>query len=418
MVSAASPALVRRFGGFATSLAFSSAVNLLAIPFVISTLGKEVWGELALAQATAAIFGIIVAFGWGTVGAALVASLPPEKRPQMFVESLVSRGYLLLFAAPVMFTVMLLIAKTDPFVAAFASVAYVLPFVGASWFFIGQAKPWRLFLFDVLPQGLGTIAGLVLIQLVPDPIVFVLSLLVFNLLAVVSGAAGVLAQAGRRLEADLRIGPAMKRLKEQKHGVIAAGTGSLNSNLPMLVINQVVNAALPQYALADKLFRFAVAGFGPVLQVIQGWIPEAGPARSLHRIGTVAKLAPAAGLIAGGLLAVLTPWASTVFSGGAISVSFSLSIPFGAILGGVLVAQIVGLACLIPLGQGAALATSTAVGAALNVPLMLVLGLLVGAPGVAWAVGLAELVVAGYQLMVVRKCLHSRSEFSTSHTSD
>ncbi|MDQ0800639.1 hypothetical protein [Arthrobacter sp. SLBN-112] len=408
MVSAGTNSLVRRFGGFATSLVFSTAVNLLAIPFVISTLGKEVWGELALAQATAAIFGIIVAFGWGTVGAALVASLPAEKRPQMFVDSLVSRGYLLLFGAPVMFVVMLLISKTDPFVAALASVAYVLPFVGASWFFIGQAKPWRLFLFDVLPQGLGTIAGLVLIQLIPHPIVFVLSLLVFNLLAVVSGAAGVLAQAERPLEADLRIGPAMKRLKDQKHGVIAAGTGSLNSNLPMLVVNQVVNAALPQYALADKLFRFAVAGFGPILQVIQGWIPEAGRTQSLRRIATVAKLAPAAGLIAGGLLAVLTPWASTIFSGGAIVIGFSLSIPFGAILAGVLIAQIVGLACLIPLGRGAALATSTAVGAALNVPLMLVLGLLMGAPGVAWSVGLAEFVVAGYQLMVVRKCLQNR----------
>ncbi|MGN7201088.1 hypothetical protein [Arthrobacter sp. SAFR-044] len=418
MVSAAAPALIRRFGGFAASLVFSTAVNLLAIPFVISTLGKEVWGELALAQATAAIFGIVVAFGWGTVGAALVASLPVEKRPQMYVESLVSRGYLLLFTAPVMFAVMLLITKADPFVAALASVAYVFPFVGASWFFIGQAKPWRLFLFDVLPQGIGTIAGLVLIQFIPNPIVFVISLLVFNLLAVVSGAVGVLAQAGRRLETDLRIGPAMKRLKDQKHGVIAAGTGSLNSNLPMLVVNQVVNGALPQYALADKLFRFAVAGFGPILQVIQGWIPEAGPAKSLHRIGTVAKLAPATGLMAGGLLAALTPWASTLFSGGAIAISFSLSIPFGIILAGVLVAQIVGLACLIPLGQGAALATSTAVGAALNVPLMLVLGLLLGAPGVAWAVGLAELVVAGYQLMVVRKCLHNRTEFETAHAQD
>lgn len=418
MASVVISALVRRFGGFATSLVFSTAVNLLAIPFVISTLGKDVWGELALAQATAAIFGIVVAFGWGTVGAALVASLSVEKRPQMFVESLVSRGYLLLFAAPVMFAVMLVISKVDQVVTALASVAYVLPFVGASWFFIGQAKPWRLFLFDVLPQGLGTIAGLAFIQFVPSPIVFVLSVLVFNLLAVVTGAVGVLSQARRRLVIDLRIGPAMRRLGGQKHGVIAAGTGSLNSNLPMLVVNQVVNGALPQYALADKLFRFAVAGFGPVLQVIQGWIPEAGPTRSLQRIGTVARLAPGVGVLAGGLLALLAPWASSIFSGGAIAISFGLSIPFGLILAGVLVAQIVGLACLIPLGQGRALATSTAVGATVNVPLMLVLGLVMGAPGVAWAVGLAELVVAGYQLMVVRKCLRTRPPFNVTDATE
>lgn len=405
MASKAVPALVRRFGGFATSLVFSTVINLLAIPFVISTLGKETWGELALAQATAAIFGIVVAFGWGTVGAALVASLPPHERAQMFLDSLVSRTYLFFLAAPVMFVTVLLLAKVEPLVAALASVGYMLPFAGASWFFIGQAKPWKLFLLDVLPQGMGLVMGVVMIQFFPQPLVFVLSLLVFNLVAVVLGGIGALTGAAQPPKADFRFYPAMKRLKDQRHGVIAAGTGSLNSNLPMLVVNQIVTAALPQYALADKLFRFAVAGFGPILQVIQGWIPEAGPSHSALRIRKVARLTPAVGLLAGIVLAVLTPWASALFSGGAISIDYSLSIPFGIILGGVLVAQVVGLACLIPLGKGAALARSTAIGAAFNIPLMFVLGSLFQAPGVAWAVGIAELVVAGYQLAVVHSSL-------------
>lgn len=405
MASKAAPALLRRFGGFATSLVFSTAINLLAIPFVIATLGKETWGELALAQATAAIFGIAVAFGWGTVGAATVASLEEGRRPQMFLDSLVSRGYLFLIAAPMMYIAMLLMGNIDPAVAALAAVAYVMPFLGASWFFIGEAKPWKLFFYDVLPQGLGIVAGVVLIQFFPQSLIFVLSLLAFNVLAVFLGARGAVPGGRPSVRADLRFFPAMKRLRGQKYGVIAAGTGSLNSNLPMLAVNQVVAAALPQYALADKLFRFAVAGFGPVLQVIQGWIPEAGPGSVKQRIRTVARLAPLAGIVAGVLLAVLTPWASRIFSGGAIDIDYSLSIPFGLVLGGVIVAQVVGLACLIPLGKGAALATSTAIGAAFNVPLMFIFGLSFGAPGVAWAVGLAELVVATYQLLVVRSTL-------------
>lgn len=406
MALKAAPALLRRFGGFAASLVLSTLINLLAIPFVISTLGKETWGELALAQATAAIFGIVVAYGWGTVGAAMVASLPVDERPQMYLDSLVSRIYLFLFAAPVMFIVVTFISRVDPVVAALASVAYVLPFVGASWYFIGQAEPWKLLLFDVLPQGLGTVSGVILTLVWPRAYVFVLSLLVFNILAVVLGALGaVRRRPGSPLRANLGLIPAMKRLRDQKHGVIAAGTGSLNSNFPLLAVNQVVQAAVPQYAMADKLFRFAVAGFGPVLQVVQGWIPEAGRTASWYRIRTVAKFAPATGALAGVLLALLTPWASSVFSAGAIAIGFELSVPFGLILGSVLVAQIVGLACLIPLGRGAALAKSTAVGAAVNIPLMFLLGVLFGAPGVAWAVGVAELIVAGYQLMVVRNTL-------------
>jgi O-antigen/teichoic acid export membrane protein len=406
LASKAAPALLRRFGGFATSLVFSTVINLLAIPFVISTLGGDVWAELALAQSTAAIFGILVAFGWGTVGAALVASLPPSERPQMFLDSLISRVYLFIFAAPLMYGVVLVLGQIDPTAAALASLAYLLPFVGASWYFIGQAEPWKLLLFDVLPQGLGTVTGVVLIQFFPTPFVFVLSLFVFNVLAVVLGAAGALRSKHQvPLAVDLRLPAAMSRLRGQKYGVIAAGTGSLNSNLPMIAVKVVAAAALPQYALADKLFRFALAGFGPVLQVIQGWIPEAGRERSHHRIRTVARIAPAVGLLGGVVLAVLTPWASSLFSRGEIVVDFALSIPFGLIFASVLVAQIVGLACLIPLGKGAALAKSTAIGAALNIPLMFAMGTFLGAPGVAWAVGIAEVVVAGYQILVVRDSL-------------
>lgn len=406
LASKAAPALLRRFGGFAASLVLSTVVNLLAIPFVIATLGKETWGELALAQATAALFGIFVAYGWGTVGAAMVASLPAAERPQMYLDSLVSRGYLFLFTVPVMFFVVLTIARVDPTVAAVASIAYVLPFLGASWYFVGQARPWKLLLLDVLPQVLGIATGVVLTQFLPHTYVYVLSLLVFNALAVAFGAFGALKRGSRGpLRVNLALVPAFRRLRHQVHGVVAAGTGSLNSNFPLLVVNHLVQAALPQYAMADKLFRFAVAGFGPVLQVVQGWIPEAGPSASHGRIRIAARLAPAAGLVAGVLLAALTPWASALFSGGAISIGFDLSVPFGLILAGVLVAQIVGLACLIPLGKGAALAKSTALGAAVNIPLMVLLGLMLGAPGVAWAVGIAEFVVATYQLLVVRSAL-------------
>jgi hypothetical protein len=324
----------------------------------------------------------------------------------MFLDSLVSRVYLFIFAAPLMYGVVLVLGQIDPTAAALASLAYLLPFVGASWYFIGQAEPWKLLLFDVLPQGLGTVTGVVLIQFFPTPFVFVLSLFVFNVLAVVLGAAGALRSKHQvPLAVDLRLPAAMSRLRGQKHGVIAAGTGSLNSNLPMIAVKVVAAAALPQYALADKLFRFALAGFGPVLQVIQGWIPEAGRERSHHRIRIVARIAPTVGLLGGVVLAVLTPWASSLFSRGEIVIDFALSIPFGLIFASVLVAQIVGLACLIPLGKGAALAKSTAIGAALNIPLMFAMGTFLGAPGVAWAVGIAEVVVAGYQILVVRDSL-------------
>lgn len=401
--------LVRRLGGFAVSLAFSTVVSLTSIPFIIVNLGTKAWGELAVAMAAAAIFGILVAFGWGTVGAAMTAGTPVTERPLLYGNSLVSRSWLFLFAAiPLVLTVGF-ISSIDPVAAGIAALAYLLPFLGASWYFVGQSKPWRLFAFDVLPQGLGTVAGVIATSFLPEVWVFVTCQLVFNLIAVAGSAVVILRfDPTDPLMPALGLGQAMRRLKSQWHGVIAAGTGSINSNGPIIAVTLLAPAMQPVYALADKLFRYGVAGFGPVLQVIQGWIPEAGPEHLNGRVQKAAKLAPLVGFGGGAAMALLLPWAAGLLSAGRLSVGFSLSIPFGIIFGGVIIAQIIGLACLIPIGKGKELAKSTAIGAGLNIVLMIVLGITFGGTGVAWAVAAGELVIAGYQMLVLRRYFAGR----------
>lgn len=411
--------LVRRLGGFAVSLVFSTAVSLLAIPFVIVNLGAQVWGELAVAMAAAAIFGILVAFGWGTVGAAMTAGTPAPERPMLYANSLISRAWLFLFAAIPLVVTVGLISSIDPVAAGIAALAYLLPFLGASWYFVGQSKPTRLFAFDVLPQGLGTVAGVIGTAFLPEVWVFVTCQLVFNLIAVAGSAVVILRlDPAEPLHPSLALGPAMRRLKSQWHGVIAAGTGSINSNGPIIAVTFLAPSVLPVYALADKLFRYAIAGFGPVLQVIQGWIPEAGPDHRDARVRKAAALAPLLGAAGGAALALIIPWAAGLLSAGRIAVGFSLSIPFGIIFGGVVVAQIIGLACLIPIGKGRELAKSTAIGAGLNVVLMVVLGSTIGGTGVAWAVAAGELVIAGYQILVLRRYFASSRSVTTGGNGD
>lgn len=396
--------LLRRLGGFAVSLVFSTVVSLTAIPFIIVNLGNQVWGDLAFALASAAIFGILVAFGWGTVGAAMTAGTPVHERPMLYANSLVSRTWLFLFAAIPLIVVVGAVSSIDPVAAGIAALAYLMPFLGASWYFIGQSKPWRLFTFDVLPQGLGNVTGVIATSFVPEAWVYAVCLLAFNVLAVIGSACVVFRRDSvTPLRPALGIGQAIRRLKSQWHGVIAAGTGSINSNGPIIAVTFLAPAVLPVYALADKLFRFGVAGFGPVLQVIQGWIPEAGPAHQDARVRKVAAFSPLLGLGGGAALAVLLPWAAGLMSAGRLSVSFSLSIPFGVIFAGVIIAQIIGLACLIPIGKGKELAKSTAIGAGINIILMVILGITVGGVGVAWAVAAGELVVSGYQILVLRR---------------
>jgi hypothetical protein len=53
------------------------------------------------------------------------------------------------------------------------------------------------------------------------------------------------------------------------------------------------------YAFAHRLFRFAVTAFSPVLQFIQGWIPEGGLPSMVHRIHRALQLTPVQGLLGG-----------------------------------------------------------------------------------------------------------------------
>jgi hypothetical protein len=361
-----------------------------------------------VAQAAAAILSIAVAFGWGTVGAAITASTPVDQRSRLFADSIVTRAYLLLFTLPLVVLLTLVVFPEDILLGSVSTLAYLLPALGGSWFYVGQARPMRLFLLDVLPQGLGVLVGLALTMLLATPWAFIGPVCAFNLLTVVLGWLVVVRRdGGGRQQLDLDLRRALRRLRGQRHGVIAAAAGSINSNGPLLAVAILAPEVKAVYALIDKIFRFAVAGFGPVLQFVQGWIPEAGPAHRNARIRKVAILVLPLGLIGGLCLAALAPVASMLLGGGEITVGPAYSIPYGFVYGGVLVAQVVGLACLIPIGKGRELAISSSAGAVVAVVLMFTLGPLFGAPAIAWAAAAAEVVVAGYQLAVVRA--HFRS---------
>lgn len=394
----------RRLGAFGASVAISTVVGLVAIPVVIANAGGQTWGVIALGQSAALLFGVLVSFGWGTVGPAMVAGMPAPARPQMFVDSLVSRLYLFLVTAPVAaLTVWLIAAENSGPVAVLACLAYLLPFLGASWFFVGDARPGRLLVFDTLPVTLGTVFGLVGLVATGNVYVYLTIQLVMNLIGVSLSALLVRNRSAAVPRFDFHVGRAFRRLGGQRHGVITAATSSLYVNTPIMVIGAVIPGALAVYAMAEKFFKYGLTAVGPVVQVLQGSIADPDRARQNARIRVAARWAPLAAALCALVMALCIPWASRLLSQGEIQVGMDLSIPMGVVFGAVTVSQVVGLACLIPLGEGKALAVSTVLGAAIGVPLIVVGALTLGVPAVAWGVAISELAVAVYQLGVVRR---------------
>lgn len=400
-------AALLRLATFALTVGVGTIVGLLAIPVITGIVGSDTWAIQALVQSLATLFGVLVAFGWGTVGPGMVAATRPELRPQLFLDSFVTRCYLFLLTAPLMVAFMIVLQPGEAAFVAVASVAYLLPYLGAAWYFVGEARPMRLFLVDALPQLSGTVVGLVVLSATRDITLMVATQLVFNLGAVILGIGAVLS-GNTNVKADLSLRTSLSQMSTQRHGVVTAATGSLYVNLPILVVKIFLPGQLDVYAFADRLFRFAVTVFSPVLQFVQGWIPEGGRPSMAHRIRRASQLAPALGLIGGTGLAAFGPLAAEVLVRDTTDFGLYLSIPIGFSFAAVAVSQILGLACLVTIGRARELARSTVVGAVVGAPLILLGAFSGGVAGVAWGVAVSEIAVAAFQFVILRRYLGSR----------
>ncbi|WP_142116997.1 lipopolysaccharide biosynthesis protein [Arthrobacter sp. SLBN-122] len=396
-------ASLARLASFALTVGVGTIVGLISIPVITGVAGAQLWAVQAMAQSVAIMFGILVAFGWGTTGPSMVASADEALRPQLFLDSLVSRGYLFLIAAPAMAAVMIVLQPQHVLLVVLASIAYLVPFLGGNWYFIGEAKPKRLFIFDALPQLTGTLIGLAVLALTRDIVWLVATQLLFNMLALTLTCRVIIQSSETHVVPNFSSRQAFARLAHQRHGVVTAATGSLYVNLPLVAINLFLPAQLGIYLMADRIFRYGVLALSPLLQFIQGWIPEGGSENLRHRLVRSAQIAPMFGFIGGMGIFLLGPVASEILSNGLVIFPGTLSGAVGLMFFAVAVSQILGLACLVSVGQGKILVQSTVLGAVCGAPAIILAALFTDITGVAWAVAVSEILVAAYQGRALRR---------------
>lgn len=405
-VSGAARGVTRRISGFTVAVVLSTAVGVAALPLLVAFLGPQTWGVLVLAQTVAQLAGIAVAFGWGATGAAMVAGAAVDERPELFRRSLRVRSVLYVIVWPLASVLMLALTQGDVVVSVLGMAVYLLPALGASWYFTGESRPGRLIVCDTIPGVSGTVAGVCAASLTGQLWAFLVCQGVGYLVAVSVGALVVLRGHARSSEA---VPPWRETLREQRPAVIATGTSALYVSLPLMAVQVFMPATVPVYALADRLFRYASIAFLPVQQFFQGWVP--------HRDGLTERAKRAAGIgiiggiVGGACIALLSPFASRLLSAGEIEVGFDLSMPLGVAFAGVGTSMVVGYACLVAVGRVRALALSTVIGASVGAPIIVICAAAGILPLVAWAVAVSELLVALYQLNSLRQALaRSRQE--------
>lgn len=394
---------LQRLGGFSASILLSSVIGVFAIPLLVAALGPDGWASIAVMQTTGQLTAVFVAFGWGATGPSIVASTAAGDRVAFYRHSFRIRGILYLTAAPVAAVLLFFLLRGDLVLALLGALAYVLPGLGAGWYFTGIARPMVFFLCEALPSAMGTVAGVVAAMLTGEV------LLVPACQFIGSGAAvlisyTVISRERAARETEAKHPRFWSALREQRHAMTTAVTSAVYVAMPVLLVTVFYPTALPVYSIADRLFRYAAIAFLPIQQFFQGWVPsEADRVDRRARIALIAGIV--VGTIGGACIAVLSPLVSPWLG---IAVPFEVSLPLGIAFIGVALSGLVGYACLVVLGHTRFLARSTVIGAAIGIPALIVAAAFQSLPAVASAVALTELVVAGVQVIVMLGALRQR----------
>lgn len=397
--------MATKLGGFTLPVILSAAIGVITVPLLLASLGADAWGQVYLAQAAGQIAGVFVSFGWGVTGAAMIAGTRPSKRRAMLFQSLRIRLALFAIVAPLVVIGLLLLTRGDLVISVLGGVTYLIPWLGASWYFIGEGTPVRLLVFDTVPNVLGTVVGVIFAALTGSTALFLLC----QAIGYVVGAFGGTAIALRgqpRAEWDVSGVKHWRRiLADQRPSVITSATTTLYTNVPLLAVQVFVRDLQPVFALAHMMYKYAIVIFTPIQQYFQSWVPqdrEHLPARARFAAISATSIA----VIGGALLAILGPAIAQLLAPDAVTpLTFALTLPFGIAVAAVAANSVIGLACLVAFGKIGAVAKSTVLGAAVGVPAAIVAAAFRSLPAVAWTFAAAEVLVFILYVTVLSRTL-------------
>ena len=394
-----------RFGLYGATVVLNGIISLITIPIVIAVAGADPWASMATGQSIGNSIAVLVVFGWGLTGPATIAMTSVERRPGMFLDSLFSRGAILLPLIIVQALITMAIVPHAKFVAFIAGLAMTLAGVSANWYFTGESRAGRFLLFDTLPRVLGTITGLMLVVMTDELLFFAIAQLAGSLLAL--GLSSYVILRGQKLDfrEAARWRNIVARLGEQRHGVVATGLYAALTPAILGILAVVAPASLPLFVLADRLAKFVGMATSPLIQVLQGWVPAARGAELLRRISLSARIALVLGLIAGAVYAALLPAFSELLTYGQVTVDTSSAIAFGCVASSWVISPYLTNVALMAVGRVHVIALSATVGVPVTLALLLSAELFGLAEFAPWAIvigntiGMIWLAIALHQAM-------------------
>lgn len=389
--------VAKRFLGFTTLPLISTLSSLVLLPIVSRMGGVDGWAAIGLGQAVGSFCGIVVSYGWNTVGGARIALAKTSvDRLSVYKESLLTRPLLLLLLAVVSSVILGLNLGYGPLekiLCIMMTVAAMITGMSFAWFAVGEGKPSLILRFETIPTVLAMLTSAVVIVLTGNLLWYPIGIAAGPLIGLFLFHRHILGRGIPAVPPTLRDVRRAFRLNGQP--ALIELTGGLYTAAPVTAAAIAAGvAATAEMTSADKLYRFATMAVMVLGNTLQSWVLETNQRGNRLRrqwMGVTAHLM--LGLVGFLGLAFLGPWLTRVAFGAEVAVSQPVLMAYGAVFLLISVSTPLNRNVLIPAGKTSTVLVATASAAVCSVPAMLIGGHLWGALGVALGFVVSEIAV-------------------------
>lgn len=392
--------LLGRLAGFGSLPLLASLAPLLLLGVVSRASTLDQWAGLNIGQAIGSFATAVTMFGWQVVGPPIVALAPSDRRRRMtYAASWWLRLGVFAVVTP---AAVALSVVTSPggtgALAALMCVAAALSGMSMTWYAIGVGRARLITAFEVVPRMLALAVGAGLVAATGEPLWYPA--------CIVAGIVVALSMFHRRYFSwTIPPWPGPDALRSAVRSS-APGAGVLmlagvRSAVPVPAAT-VVHApgSVVFLASADRLYRYSLFSVSALGDALQNWVLEQGTRGRRQRVALLLHGILGAGGALG--LALLGPWTTGVLWGAHVASTPEFVRGYAAAFFFVSVGTPLVRNVLVPRARTGYVLVSDAAGLVCGAAAAFPLVATLGAPGIPWALAVAEGVsVIGYVSAVI-----------------
>jgi O-antigen/teichoic acid export membrane protein len=310
--------------GFALSVIILATASLVAIPAMIAASGDAAWGAIALGQYIGTVGAVAVGYGWGWFGPARIAQYGPTERRVEYLESIKTRGVLVVGVSMLAALLAYILAASTPLFAVTGAVSMTSMGLSANWYFVGLSRPFTMLALDTLPRAAGTAAAVILMHMGHSAIMGPLGMFGGMMAALCLSTIGVLRETDRAGAEPRKRRSVPAVLVLNRHGIASALASSAYVAAPLAIVTVVAPGIQPAFALADRVKGLVVVASAPAVTVLQGWVPRATGAARVQRSNVALLSAFITAMMLGAGTMIVAPGLLSWLGNGQISVSWEV----------------------------------------------------------------------------------------------